>query len=130
MTFLDAGHIAMDITSHKTVLVSRMPGDNFVMPMVAPITSHVKSRLASRLRNEEQSRQLDLYKYLAGVPKSRCLAGILYESMPQKIFQENIELELAPLVKIDLPRATNSRSGILAISLWATMNWKPCAGRR
>ena len=57
----DAGGLAMDITSHKIILVSRMPGDDFVFPMMAPITSHVKSRLASRLRNEEQSRQLDLY---------------------------------------------------------------------
>ena len=45
--------------------------------------------------------KVDLHRFLATVPKSRCLAGVLYESMAQKIFQEDIELELVPLVKLD-----------------------------
>ena len=90
-----------------------MPSDDFVLPMVAPITSHVKSRLASQLRNEERSRQLNFYRSFAGVPDSRRLAGVLCGSMVQKILQENIEPELVPLVKLD----GHTKRQIVAVAL-------------
>ena len=98
----DATSLTMDAVSHKICLLSRERRDDVhSRPVVAPITPSIQSRLANQLRNLEQGEKIRLYKNFARVSDSRATAGVVFEAIVQCYFQEEINLDLIPMVKLD-----------------------------
>ena len=75
---------------------------------------------ARGLAMDAASNKIILISRTASVSRSRCVVGLIYESMAQRMLQKRIELELAPMGP---PRVT---SGTPAISPWLTLAWEPC----
>jgi hypothetical protein len=99
--FNEANDLSMDAISHYICLVRRKWQENVCSDsVIAPMTPSIQSRLANHFRNLERDEQLDLYRYFARVPDSRATAGIFFEAIAQRQFQENILLELVPMVKL------------------------------
>jgi hypothetical protein len=96
----DSRSLTMNAVSHKLCLISRQDRENvYSRPIVSPITSSIKSRLANRFRTLERGEQIRLYKYLSKVPGSRAMAGIFFEAAAQGCFRDGVTLELLPMVR-------------------------------
>jgi len=105
----DTSSLTMDAVSHKICGISRrIPNDIRSLPMVSPITSSVRSRLANQFRFLEQSERIHLYKLFSKVPGSRATAGVFFEAAAQQHLQGGADLELVQMVR--LPK---SRGGTL-----------------
>ena len=102
--FKDAASLTMDALSHKICLLSREKRDIHSLAVLAPITPSIQSRLANQLRNLEQGEKIRLYKNYARVPDSRATAGVVFEAIVQCHLQEEINLNLIPMVKLDKAR--------------------------
>jgi len=97
----ETSSLTMDEVSHKICLISRQDRENvYSSPVVSPITSLIKSRLASRFRKLERGEQIRLYKYLSKVPDLRATAGIFFEAAAQGCLQDGVTLELLPMVRL------------------------------
>jgi hypothetical protein len=73
--FDDSSSLTMDGASHMICLLRRKDRENvYSRAMVSPITSSIKSRLASRFRTLERHEQIRLYKRFSKVPDSRATA--------------------------------------------------------
>ncbi len=95
----------MDAGLHKICLISRQNRENvYSRPIVSPITSFIKSRLANRFRTLERGEQIHLYKYLFKVPGSRATAGIFFKAAAQGCSQDGVTLELLPMVRLPSSR--------------------------
>ncbi|KAF8340042.1 hypothetical protein F5887DRAFT_1160464 [Amanita rubescens] len=102
--------LAMNEVSHKICLISRQDrGNMYSRAVVSPITSIIKSRLASRFRKLERGEQIRLYKYFSEskVPGSRVTAGIFFEAAAHGCFQDGVTLELLPMVRLPSSRGNN-----------------------
>ena len=105
----DSRSLTMNAVSHKLCLISRQDGENaYSGPIVSPITSSIKSRLANRFRTLERGEQIRLYKYLSKVPGSRAMAGIFFEAAAQGCFQDGVALELLPMVRLPYSQGKNN----------------------
>jgi hypothetical protein len=103
--FKDSTSLTTDAVSHKICLVSRENRDDVRSPaVVAPITPSIQSRLANQFRNLERGEKIRLYKYFSRVPDSKATAGIFFEAIVQHHFQEDIDLELIPMVRLGKAR--------------------------
>ena len=94
--------LGTDSASHKIALLRRESLDDvYSQGVVIPVTPYIQSRLSNRFRNLEHLR---LYKAFARVPEGRKMAGVFFEALAQRFFQEEITLELVPMVKLDQAR--------------------------
>ncbi|KAK2464475.1 hypothetical protein APHAL10511_003454 [Amanita phalloides] len=99
--FQHSRSLTMDAISRKIFLISREDRDNVrSRPIVSPITSFIKSRLANHFRTLERGEQIRLYKYLSQFPGSRATAYIFFEAAAQRCFQDGVTLELLPMVRL------------------------------
>src|SRR5271154_7131868 len=93
----DADSLTMNAVSDKICLISRQDKEDvYSEPIVSPITSFIKSRLANRFRKLERAEQIRLYKYLSMAPGTRGAAGVFFEAAGQGCLQDGITLELLP----------------------------------
>ncbi|KAF8516580.1 hypothetical protein BU17DRAFT_50754 [Hysterangium stoloniferum] len=90
--------LKMNETSHSLCLLSRK-GDEFNIPMVAPVSLYVKTRLANQFLTEELKEKIRLYRHFEKVPQSRSVAGIFFEAAVQSHLITEISLTLHPMVK-------------------------------
>ena len=67
---------------------------------VSPITPFIGSKLAIHFRNLARSEQIRLYKYFAVIPSTRGMTGNIFEAYCQRIFQEEIHLQLVRMVRL------------------------------
>jgi len=103
--FQDSCSLTMDAVLHKICLISRQNRENvYSRPIVSPITSFIKSRLANRFRTLERGEQIHLYKYLFKVPGSRATAGIFFKAAAQGCSQDGVTLELLPMMRLPASR--------------------------
>jgi hypothetical protein len=84
----------MDKVSHKLCLISRKKLHNVRSSFrVTPITAHMQSRLAIRMRTQDIQRLVEMYQD----PFSERLSGYLFESIGHLYFQKRIVIEYAPM---------------------------------
>lgn len=69
------------------------------LPVVLPITSSIKTKLAGQIRKLQRQDQIRLYRKFEKVPGSRGLAGILFEAAAQNNLGDGIQLDLIPMVR-------------------------------
>jgi len=88
--------LKMDDFSHRLCLISREKLHNVrSWFIVTPITSHMQSRLATRMQTQNIQQQVDMYENFDYHPISRGLSGILFESLGHRFLQQRI-IEYAP----------------------------------
>ena len=92
-----ANNFDMDEASHKVLLVRRQDNEVLESISVMPITASVEWELRKRLRELRRDEQLELYRHCSGVPSSRTIAGVVFETMAQKTLQGGSVLELIPM---------------------------------
>jgi hypothetical protein len=108
----DTGSFSSDSESHAIFLVKRVPkmdliranlntcgGADFCYASVEPITSTVKVALRNELWKQPREEQLILYNQLKNVKSARRIAGLVFESLVHSKLQQEIKLELIPMVK-------------------------------
>ena len=100
--------LKMDKLSHKFCLISREKLHNVrSWFIVTPITTHIQSRLATRMRTEDIQQQLEMYEDFDYYPISRGLSGILFESLGNLHFQKRIFIEYAPMARLSRDNQVN-----------------------
>jgi hypothetical protein len=101
-------NLNMDKVSHKLCLISREElHDVRSWFIVTPITTHIQSRLATRMRTQDIQRQLEMYQDFDYYPISRGLSGILFESLGHLHFQKRIFIEYAPMARLSRDNKMN-----------------------
>ncbi|KAH9017447.1 hypothetical protein EDB84DRAFT_1276537 [Lactarius hengduanensis] len=99
-----------DDESDTLILVTRFPMgrddvQKFAHGRVEPITHMIKLKLRNQLRKETRAARMALYNSLANVKGTRCVAGVVYESLAQEMLEKKIALKLVPMVKRELGRS-------------------------
>ena len=101
-------NLNMDKISHKLCLISREElHDVRSWFTVTPITNHMQSRLAIRMRTQDIQRQLEMYEDFDYYPISRGLSGILFENLGHLHFQKPIIIKYAPMARLSRDNQTN-----------------------
>ncbi|KAH9067002.1 hypothetical protein EDB83DRAFT_709217 [Lactarius deliciosus] len=105
----DKVNFNMDDESHTLILVTRLPMcrddvKKFAYGRVEPITHMIKLKLRNQLRKETRAARITLYNSFANVKGTRCVAGVVCESLAQEMLEQKIALELVPMVKRELGR--------------------------
>ena len=104
--------LKMDKFSHKLCLISREElHDVRSWFIVTPITNHMQSRLAIRMRTQDIQRQLEMYEDFGYYPISRGLSGILFENLGHLHFQKRIIIEYALMARLSRDNQTNLPQG-------------------
>ena len=104
---MTTGTLKMDKCSHKLCLISREELHNVRSRfIVTPITSHMQSRLATRMRTQDIQQQVEMYENFDYHPISRGLSGILFENLGHLHFQKRIIIEYAPMVRLSRDNGT------------------------
>ncbi|KAF8809620.1 hypothetical protein BYT27DRAFT_7093757 [Phlegmacium glaucopus] len=98
----DTVSLTMDGVSCKLYLISRVdPVNPRSLHIIAPITHNIQSMLANHFRHcMERLDVIRLYKKFAKIPESRKVAGMLFEAFGQQLLQENIMLDMVPMVQL------------------------------
>ncbi|KAH9180784.1 hypothetical protein EDB89DRAFT_1921070, partial [Lactarius sanguifluus] len=93
--------LSMDGESHTILLVRRrkVSDGDWGRASVGPITDTVRIALRNQLQKEMQAEQLQLYRSMANVKGTRCIASVVFESLAHKMLLQGIELTLIPMVK-------------------------------
>ena len=87
--------------SNKLGLLRRQKHDDVhSRSVIEPITDVIKSRLASRLRHVAKDKQIQLYELFSKVPQTRKMAGSLFESIQQGMFQDGLTIDILPMVRL------------------------------
>ena len=101
---LELSKMACDIQldlSHRILLLRRRHVTNLQEIVLEPITRAVRRQLSLRLMQmERMSQLLAAYRHLERVSESRPMAGFIFEVMVQLQFQDEIELDLVPMVEL------------------------------
>ncbi|KAH9176572.1 hypothetical protein EDB89DRAFT_1902891 [Lactarius sanguifluus] len=108
----DRKNFCINDESHTLILVKRVPrndliraglkiddGQEFSYGRSEPIIHMVKLKPRTQLRKETRAARIALYKKLAKAEGTRRIAGVVYESLAQEMLEDNIALELVPMVE-------------------------------
>ena len=110
--FDDAGALEMGKLSHKICLISRDTLDDVAsLPIVKPITLHVRSKLICQLRTLSPSEQMFLYQRFAKTSDSGEFIGIAFEVASQsRLRYYGAVMALVPISMVpDLPKLDTPR---------------------
>ncbi|KAF8529639.1 hypothetical protein BU17DRAFT_60418 [Hysterangium stoloniferum] len=90
---------AVQLQEYEVKLLTNRKEDQFHLPVVAPVSRYIKTRLANQFRKEELKEKILLYCHFEKVPLSRTVAGIFFEAAVQTHLTTEISLTLYPMVK-------------------------------
>ena len=76
---------------------------------IEPISLSVKRLLKKQLMKVEQKERLRTYLLIARVQDSRIMTSIVFESLAQLQLQEEVTLNLVPMVEVPAPRGGNAK---------------------
>jgi len=76
---------------------------------VEPISLSVKRLLKKQLMKVEQKEQLRTYLLIARVQDSRIMTSIVFEPLAQLQLQEEVTLNLVPMVEVPAPQGGNAK---------------------
>ena len=97
----DIKDLKMDLVSHKLCLISREKLHNVRSSFhITPITTHMQSRLAIRMRNQDIQRLVEMYQDFDRHPFSKGLSGHLFENIGHLYFQKQIIIEYASMTRL------------------------------
>ena len=97
----DIEDLKMDLVSHKLCLISREKLHNVRSSFhITPITTHMQSRLAIRMRNQDIQRLVEMYQDFDRHPFSKGLSGHLFENIGHLYFQKQIIIEYASMTRL------------------------------
>ena len=102
---------------HSILLLKRKNVDDLLEFTIEPISPSIKRLLKRQLMTEEKER-LQTYLRLASVHDLRIIAGIVFESLAQLQLQEEVALNLVPMVKVSDPRSRGNAK-------WQTQSSSP-----
>lgn len=91
----------MDEDSQKLCLISRQKLHDVRSSLrVTPITAHIQSRLAIRMRNQDIEQLMEIEQYFDRHPFAKGLSGYLFEIFGHLQLQKQIVIEYAPMVRL------------------------------
>ena len=119
----DSKLFRMDFLSHTLILVRRMskeltiidPKDDYakmvsaIQPRVELVSPAVEDKVRAQLWEQTRAEKLQLYRQLANVESTRCIAGLAFEALAHHILQEGINIDLVPMVKKQSPQSGNGK---------------------
>ena len=91
----------MDSVSHKLCLIRREDRDIVSSAfLVMPITDHIRSRLAIRVRDYDMDQLIETFKLFFSVASSRGMSGNIFENICHQRFQKQILLKYMLMVRL------------------------------
>ena len=91
----------MDFVSHKLCLIRREDRDIVSSAfLVMPITDHIRSRLAIRMRNYDMDQLIETFELFSSVASLREMSGIIFENICHQRFQKQILLKYMLMVRL------------------------------
>ena len=116
--------LSMDDLSHTLILVKRMskemkilsPEDDYtnialaVNPRVELVSPAIEDKVRVRLWEQSRAERLQLYRQLASVASTRCIAGLAFEALAHYILQRRINIDLVPMVKKESPESGEGKN--------------------
>jgi hypothetical protein len=91
----------LDSVSHKLCLIRREDRDIVSSAfLVMPITDHIRSRLAIRMRNYDMDQLIETFELFSSVASLREMSGIIFENICHQRFQKQILLKYMLMVRL------------------------------
>ena len=95
--------------SHSIILVKRDNVDDLCRLTIEPISLSVRQLLKKELMKAKRKERLQAYRLTTRVKNSKMLAGLFFESLAQLQLQEEVTLNLVPMVEVPAPRGGNAK---------------------